>query len=182
MNYNENMSEALCLVAHYPAITGLSVSATPVPIGPFTMRTMRRIIFILDVGIIPSSSTIGFYACASNAVGGTYTTIPGTTISGLVATNTGIATVEVKAETIAAVALTAADANAGLSGTDPASPVTLPGPWIKGMMTIGGATSGPVGVIVLGEGGYYPASDYTVEDKNATTAASQVKVLQQLVA
>lgn len=173
MNYNENMSEALCLIAHKPSV---AATATTYAIGPFTMRTMRRILFILDIGTLANSATINFSVAASNASGGTFTTIPGTTITqyGASPTTAGLITVEVKAETVAATALNAADANAAVSAS------TLPGPWVKGVLVVGAGTT-PLSVLVIGEGGYYPASDYVGEDTGMGSFL-QANVIQQLVA
>lgn len=177
MNYNENMTEALCVLSHYPSVA--STAATHY-IGPFTMRTMRRVMFILDIGTLANSATINFSVQADNIVGfSNPTTIPGTTITqyGASPTTAGLITVEVKAETIAAVALNATDVSLGVSST------TLPGPWVRGVLVVGAGTT-PLSVLVIGEGGYYPASDYATEDVGITSAnaASAINLIQQLVA
>lgn len=141
MNYAENLSEGLVvLAAYYPPSTGATAGAKTVP--AFSMANMRRVAFIINMETLGTSATIDFKLQASAVSGSGFADVTGWSITQVLQASSppNIVILELKAESL---------------GT----PTTPVGPWIQGILTVGTATSW-VSVLAIGESGYYPASDF----------------------
>ncbi len=137
MPYNENMSEGLVVLATLPSASQTTGAKA---VGPFTIKSMNRVLFIIDVGTLGSSATIDFQIQSSATQGGSYVLVPGTAITQITAGASNLVLVELKMETLAILGV---------------------GPWIKGVLTPGTAAS-QGSVIALGSPKYSPGSDYNV--------------------
>jgi hypothetical protein len=138
VEYNRNLSESLAVVGK---INPSSQAAGELLTGAINTNLHRRVLFIVALGTPGSSGTLDAVVKASSTSGGSYTAVPNsaTNITQLAAA--GVALIEVKAESLAA---------AGI------------GPYIKGSMTVGTATS-PTAMIALGScDRYEPASDNNI--------------------
>lgn len=136
IQYNENLSEALVLLGTLPSGAQTAGAKT---VGPFTCRNLSRVLFLIDIGTLGASATVDFKIQASSTSGGTYADVPGTTITQITAGASNFVEVELKTETLAQ------------TGTGV-------GPWIKGILTIGVATT-QASVIALGTAKTSPGSD-----------------------
>lgn len=148
MSYNVNFNEQYTVLG---LVAPSTVSAGTVTTGMVDMSVTNigRILFIIDVGVVASSSTVDFEVRAKNAAG-SYVAIknnyPGaTTTSKTAIAQVGAGTinkvyfVEVRAESLASQDLTAV---------------------VEGILTVG-TTSAVVGITVLGTPLYGPATTST---------------------
>ncbi len=142
--YNEKMTEAL---AYLGRLAPASVSAGAVTIGPVTMAKLGRILFVINVGSVGAAGTLDGKLQAAATSGGTYSDVAGTTITQVTAT--GVVTIEVKAETLAAASQ---------------------GPYVKFVGTVGTNAVVMGGEIFANTPCYRPASDAN------TTTLQQIAV------
>lgn len=138
MEYNRNLSESLCVIGLVaPSAQAAGAAST----AAINTKLYRRILFIVQAGTPGASGTIDFKVQACATSGGAYADIPNSATSITQLTAAGTALVEVKAESLQ---------SAGI------------GPFIKGVCTVGTATS-PTAVIALGSSARYePGSDNNI--------------------
>lgn len=144
MDYNRNINESLAVVGK---INPSSQAAGELLTGAINTDKCRRVVFYVMLGTPGSSGTLDFQVKASSTSGGTYTAVPSSATAITQLTAAGVAIVEVKAESLAAASI---------------------GPYIKGSMTVGTATSPTACIAFGGSCRYEPASDYSI----AGTAAA----------
>ena len=94
MDYNRNMSEFLAVLAKYDP---QSLAAGTVTIGPFQTNNARRFLALIQVGAIGTSVDAKFQAATTS--GGTYTDIPGATITQITTSNK-VAELELRSESL----------------------------------------------------------------------------------
>ena len=135
MQYNENISEALAVLAQ---IAPQSMGTGTTNSTAINTKLFRRIIAIVNIGTLGSSSAVNAQFVASSTQTGTYTAVSGTLCTNVTTGSTNLVLIELRAETLAA---------AGA------------GPWVKLQFNISTAAS-LVSAEVLGTAGYYPSSDY----------------------
>jgi hypothetical protein len=129
MAFQENMTQELALVGQ---IAPASFSAGTTEISAIDMSYFRRIMFVIQCGVL-TSATVDFKVKACATSGGTYVDVAGPLSITQITTSTKIAELEVKDETLAA-----ASSTAGVSYR-----------FVGGRLTVGG-TSALVAVTVWG--------------------------------
>ena len=136
MRANERISEAVACLFRIAAV---SKAAGAYPLGPIQANRFTKYQARLNIGAISGGATVdgGWYA--STTSGGSYTQIPGTSLTQVTATPTNMITSEITAETIQ---------NAGL------------GNFIKYQVTVGTAAVVLGAELIGGPSHYDPASDY----------------------
>lgn len=132
LNYNENISEALAVVGQIAPVS----TSTTVATAAFNGAGFYRFLAILNVGALGSSATVNAGFEASTTSGGSYTAITATEITQISTGSTNLVLVELKAETIAGLAV---------------------GPFLKFYVTVGTAAS-LVSAVVVGSYSYLPSS------------------------
>jgi hypothetical protein len=140
------MGERLPVVEQYsPA----SIAASTVLTGAIDMKNLRRVLFIIQTGVLGASATVDFKITGSATSGGTYADVTGRSITQIVKAtgDNKIAILEVTAEQV------------GAQGWR----------FIKGSLTIGTAAS-VVGVIALGDG-----LRYSDAGENDIAAVAEIK-------
>lgn len=137
MDYNRNVSEALAPVGQ---ITPTSQAAGEQLSAAINMQLHRRLFAVISVGAFGASATLDAVFKASSTSGGTYTAVTGAAITQMLAAggNNKIVTIEVKAETLAALGV---------------------GPWVKLSVTVGTAATLTSAVVLGACERYEPASD-----------------------
>lgn len=149
--YTQNLTQSLSLLAHMDAG---SVSAGSTSTSAIDMGGVRRIVAVVNVGTMGTSSTVDFkfQGCATS--GGTFVDID--------STNCKIVQVQQAASgsgTISELELRAEYINTNNTGT--------PYRYVKGVLTVGTAAS-PVSVVVYGSvARHEPASMYNTTGVNA---------------
>jgi hypothetical protein len=136
--YTERMSEALTIPAAGVHSANQSTGSSPYDTAAIPLAKLRRVMFLIDVGVVGGSGTVDFKVrwCATS--GGTYNDLSNTSITQITA-STAYAIVEITTEQVINAQPTAK--------------------FIKGRLTIGTASS-QVSVIPLGEMcRYEPASN-----------------------
>lgn len=108
---NENMTEALAVMA---VVAPASQSTGTASFGPINMTTLKRLEVVLNVGSVGVAGTVDFNISTASASGASYGVLSGSQITQMTAS--GVALVEVKSETI------------GASGR---------GVWVKGNIVVG---------------------------------------------
>lgn len=138
MDYNRNLNESLAVIGK---ISPSSQAAGELLTGAINTDKCRRVLFIVMLGTPGASGTLDFQVKASSTSGGSYTAIPSSATAITQLTAAGVALVEVKAESLQAASI---------------------GPYIKGSMTAGTATSPTACIALGGAARYEPASDLNI--------------------
>lgn len=94
MDYNRNLSESLAVLA---LINPVSQSAGTVTFGPIDLAQQRRVLALVQSGVIGTSVDAKFTACKTS--GGTYDDVPGAAITQITASNK-VAKLELRAESV----------------------------------------------------------------------------------
>ncbi len=96
--YTEKMTERLAILGKLDPVS--QGAGTTQPITNIDMSKVKRLLFILDVGVFGASGTVDFKLRESKTSGGTYQDITNKAITQLAAAggNNRIATVEVRAD------------------------------------------------------------------------------------
>lgn len=138
MDYNRKLTETLAFVGAL-APASQAVSTITAGLGPVNMNIIRRLMAIVNVGVV-TTGTVDFQFQSSTTSGGAYTLIPGAQIVQITASNK-IALLELSIETLM---------NLGV------------GPWVRGALIIGTAASFVSVEMAGGASRYEPSSDYNV--------------------
>lgn len=96
MQYNQNLSEVLAVVAVVPP----SSQAVGEQLAPAVlMDRHRRLLALINVGSVGAAGTVNAQFKASATSGGTYTAVPGTAIN-QISTSNNLVKLEIKAESL----------------------------------------------------------------------------------
>jgi hypothetical protein len=132
----DKLSQKLAIVQ---TINPVSVSASTVNMTGISMAQHRKLMFILQTGVLGASATVDFKLQSSATSGGTYADISGKSITQLVkaSNDNNQAVIEIQASEL------------------PAGQ-----PFVRGVYTVGTAASILSGVVLGSNERYEPASDY----------------------
>jgi len=103
--YTENLSQELAVVG---VIHSQSLTAGTYTIQGIDMSYFRRILFIVDMGVVTATGTLAFVAQGCSTSGGTYVTIDGTNAAlATASTSNKILQLELRAEKVGNAAVAA---------------------------------------------------------------------------
>lgn len=99
--FTEQLTQALSIpVASKPPANYAANNTTAYTVGPVSMAESRRLLAIINMGVIGANTNVQCYLQASNASGGTYANISSTNQAVTLDTSNTMATIEVRADEI----------------------------------------------------------------------------------